>query len=69
MPRPIAQVDLGDSDLHGGQQFIRLMNIEFHDQDPDRLILAAAEATIEPSMRTAWVCGSIDYLPRDLFGF
>jgi hypothetical protein len=28
MPRPIVQGDLGDGDLHGGQQFIPLMNIE-----------------------------------------
>jgi hypothetical protein len=28
MPRPIFQGDLGDGDLHGGQQFAPLMEIE-----------------------------------------
>jgi Domain of unknown function (DUF4387) len=28
MPRPISQGDLGDGDLHGGQQFAPLMEIE-----------------------------------------
>lgn len=28
IPRPIVQGDLGDGDMHGGQQFIPLMNIE-----------------------------------------
>jgi Domain of unknown function (DUF4387) len=28
MPRPIFQGDLGDGDLHGGQQFAPLMDVE-----------------------------------------
>jgi hypothetical protein len=28
IPRPIVQGDLGDGDMHGGQQFIPLMDIE-----------------------------------------
>ena len=28
IPRPIVQADLGDGDMHGGQQFIPLMDIE-----------------------------------------
>jgi hypothetical protein len=28
IPRPIVQGDLGDGDMHGGQQFIPLMNID-----------------------------------------
>jgi len=28
IPRPLVQGDLGDGDLHGGQQFIPLMDIE-----------------------------------------
>jgi hypothetical protein len=28
IPRPIVQGNLGDSDMHGGQQFIPLMDIE-----------------------------------------
>ena len=28
IPRPLSQGDLGDGDLHGGQQFVPLMNIE-----------------------------------------
>jgi Domain of unknown function (DUF4387) len=28
MPRPIFQGDLGDADLHGGQQFAPLMDVE-----------------------------------------
>lgn len=28
IPRPIPQGDLGDGDMHGGQQFIPLMSIE-----------------------------------------
>lgn len=28
IPRPLPQGDLGDGDLHGGQQFAPLMNIE-----------------------------------------
>ncbi|WP_321845882.1 DUF4387 domain-containing protein [Paraburkholderia bannensis] len=28
IPRPIFSGDLGDGDLHGGQQFVPLMNIE-----------------------------------------
>ena len=28
IPRPLPQGDLGDGDLHGGQQFTPLMNIE-----------------------------------------
>jgi len=28
MPRPIVQGNLGDGDMHGGQQFIPLMDIE-----------------------------------------
>lgn len=28
IPRPIAQGDIGDSDMHGGQQFAPLMDIE-----------------------------------------
>lgn len=28
MPRPVAQGELGDGDLHGGQQFAPLMEIE-----------------------------------------
>jgi uncharacterized protein DUF4387 len=28
IPRPIPQGDLGDGDLHGGQQFAPLMNVE-----------------------------------------
>lgn len=28
MPRPIFQGDLGDGDLHGGQQFVPLMEVE-----------------------------------------
>jgi hypothetical protein len=28
IPRPIAQGNLGDGDMHGGQQFIPLMDIE-----------------------------------------
>jgi Domain of unknown function (DUF4387) len=28
IPRPIVQGNLGDGDMHGGQQFIPLMNIE-----------------------------------------
>ena len=28
MPRPITQGDLGDGDMHGGQQFVPLMDIE-----------------------------------------
>ena len=30
IPRPIVQGDLGDGDMHGGQQFIPLMDIEIH---------------------------------------
>jgi len=28
IPRPLTQGDLGDGDMHGGQQFIPLMNVE-----------------------------------------
>ena len=28
IPRPLTQGDLGDGDLHGGQQFVPLMDIE-----------------------------------------
>jgi hypothetical protein len=28
IPRPITQGDLGDGDLHGGQQFVPLMDID-----------------------------------------
>jgi hypothetical protein len=28
IPRPIIQGDLGDGDLHGGQQFVPLMSVE-----------------------------------------
>ncbi len=28
IPRPIFQGDVGDSDMHGGQQFVPLMDIE-----------------------------------------
>jgi hypothetical protein len=28
IPRPIVQGDLGDGDMHGGQQFIPLMDVE-----------------------------------------
>jgi hypothetical protein len=28
IPRPIVQGDIGDGDMHGGQQFVPLMNIE-----------------------------------------
>jgi len=28
IPRPITQGDLGDGDLHGGQQFAPLMSVE-----------------------------------------
>lgn len=28
IPRPIPQGELGDADLHGGQQFIPLMNVK-----------------------------------------
>ena len=28
IPRPLAQGELGDGDLHGGQQFIPLMTVE-----------------------------------------
>ena len=28
IPRPVAQGDLADGDLHGGQQFVLLMDIE-----------------------------------------
>lgn len=28
IPRPLSQGDLGDGDLHGGQQFVPLMDIE-----------------------------------------
>jgi len=28
IPRPIAQADIGDSDMHGGQQFVPLMDLE-----------------------------------------
>jgi hypothetical protein len=28
IPRPLVQGDLGDGDMHGGQQFVPLMNIE-----------------------------------------
>jgi hypothetical protein len=28
IPRPVAQGDIGDSDMHGGQQFAPLMDIE-----------------------------------------
>ena len=28
IPRPLAQGELGDGDMHGGQQFIPLMNLE-----------------------------------------
>jgi hypothetical protein len=28
IPRPITQGDIGDSDMHGGQQFVALMDIE-----------------------------------------
>jgi hypothetical protein len=28
IPRPLVQGNLGDGDMHGGQQFIPLMNIE-----------------------------------------
>jgi hypothetical protein len=28
IPRPIVQGNLGDGDMHGGQQFIPLMDIE-----------------------------------------
>jgi hypothetical protein len=28
MPRPIFQGDIGDSDMHGGQQFVPLMSLE-----------------------------------------
>ena len=28
IPRPLSQGDLGDGDLHGGQQFIPLMDID-----------------------------------------
>jgi hypothetical protein len=28
IPRPVPQGDLGDGDLHGGQQYVPLMNID-----------------------------------------
>jgi Domain of unknown function (DUF4387) len=28
IPRPVFQGDLGDTDMHGGQQFVPLMGIE-----------------------------------------
>ena len=28
IPRPLTQGELGDGDMHGGQQFIPLMNVE-----------------------------------------
>ncbi|WP_374471204.1 DUF4387 domain-containing protein [Phenylobacterium sp.] len=28
IPRPVFQGDIGDTDMHGGQQFVPLMNIE-----------------------------------------
>ena len=28
LPRPLPQGELGDGDLHGGQQFVPLMNVE-----------------------------------------
>jgi hypothetical protein len=31
IPRPIPQGDLGDGDMHGGQQFIPLMSLEIPD--------------------------------------
>ena len=30
IPRPIVQGNLGDGDMHGGQQFIPLMDVEIH---------------------------------------
>ena len=30
IPRPLTQGELGDGDMHGGQQFVPLMNIDIH---------------------------------------